>query len=195
MNTEKFRRTWNIQQKELRRLLSTKENSTSTTQLFMSQHAALHTSSIVQPALWSYADEVLKDLSEDQLRYIPDSMEHSIAWLIWHIARIEDVTMNMLVSGRPQLMHQKNWSEKMKIQFQDTGNAMSADNIALLSDSIDIQKLQAYRLAVGFRTREIVKQLQPAELKNKVQRSRLQQVLDEGAVIQAASDLIEYWGK
>jgi hypothetical protein len=50
-------------------------------------------------------------------------------------------------------------------------------------------------LAVGRRTREIVKQLQPAELKQKVEPSRLQQVLDEGAVVEAARGIVDYWSK
>jgi len=44
-------------------------------------------------------------------------------------------------------------------------------------------------------TRDIVTQLEPEELKHKVDPVRLQRVLDEGAVVEAASGLIAYWSK
>jgi len=72
---------------------------------------------------------------------------------------------------------------------------MDKEGVANLSNAIDIEALRAYRLAVGRRTRDIVKQLEPEELKQKVEPSRLQQVMDEGAVVEAASGLVVYWSK
>jgi len=103
--------------------------------------------------------------------------------------------MNLLVAGSPQILHRDNWLEQMKITVRDTGNALDEKGVADLSNAIDIEALRAYRLAVGRRTREIVRQLQPEELKQKVEPSRLQQVRDEGAVVEAASGIVDYWGK
>jgi hypothetical protein len=103
--------------------------------------------------------------------------------------------MNLLVAGSPQILHCDNWLEEMKITVRDTGNAMNEEDIEKFSNAIDIQALRGYRVAVGRRTREIVKQLQPRELRQKVEPSRLQHVRDEGAVVDAASGIIEYWGK
>ncbi|MFQ5892186.1 MAG: DinB family protein, partial [Candidatus Methanofastidiosia archaeon] len=64
-----------------------------------------------------------------------------------------------------------------------------------LSSSIDIKALKRYRLAVGKKTREIAKMLQPEELNQKVDTNRLQQVLDEGAVVESQRWLTNYWGK
>jgi hypothetical protein len=118
-----------------------------------------------------------------------------VAWLIWHIARIEDVTMNVLVAGRAQIMHRDNWLARMKINLHHTGNIMSEAEVAHLSASISIEALRAYRLAVGRGTREIVRQLQPEEVTQKVNPLRLEQLMAEGAVAKEASGLIDYWGK
>jgi hypothetical protein len=67
--------------------------------------------------------------------------------------------------------------------------------VACFSNSIDIGALRAYLVAVGRRTREIVKQLGPEDLKRKVDPARLQRVWDEGAVVEAASYITDYWGK
>lgn len=45
---------------------------------------------------------------------------------------------------------------------------MDEAGITNVSATIDIEALRAYRLAVGHRTREIVKSLQPEDLKKKV---------------------------
>jgi hypothetical protein len=163
-------------------------------ELFLSQHAMLHSAKMAQTDLWSFEDAVLNDMTEAQFRRIPRNCEHSIVWSIWHIARIEDITMNLLVAGGPQILNQDNWFERMKTTARDTGNAMDAEEVANLSATIDIEALRAYRLAVGRRTREIVKQLQPEDLKQQVNPARLQQMLDEGAVVEAARGLLDYWG-
>ena len=48
---------------------------------------------------------------------------------------------------------------------------------------------------MGRRTREVVAQLQPGDLKQKVDPARLEQVRAEGAVVEAAWGIAEYWGK
>lgn len=50
-------------------------------------------------------------------------------------------------------------------------------------------------MAVGHRTREIVRQLEPQELRQKVDPSRLQRVMDEGAVVEGAQSIVEYWSR
>ena len=111
------------------------------------------------------------------------------------MARIEDTAMNILVAGNQQILLTNNWLEQMKITVRNTGNAMDDEGVSKLSDTIDIEALRAYRLAVGRRTREIVKQLPPEVLKQEVDPSRLQQVMDEGAVVEEARGLIDYWSR
>jgi hypothetical protein len=164
-------------------------------QLFLNQHAMLHSSKMAQTALWSFEDEVLHDMPEVQIRRIPPASEHSVVWLIWHMARCEDITMNLLVAGTPQILHQGNWLKQMRITVCDTGNAMDSTGLVDFSQAIDIEALRSYRLAVGRRTREIVKQLLPADLKQKVESSRMQQVMSEGAVVEAARGIADYWSK
>jgi DinB superfamily len=192
---ESWRKTCLQQQTELRRILTSFDQHDKAIQLFLRQHAMLHSAKMAQTEPWSFEDQVFSDMPEEQVRRIPRSCDHSVAWLIWHIARCEDITMNLLVAGSPQILRRDNWLEQMKITICDTGNAMDEKDVADLSNAIDIEALRAYRLAIGRRTRDIVKQLQPEELKQKVEPSRLQQVRDEGAVVEAASGIVDYWGK
>jgi uncharacterized damage-inducible protein DinB len=162
--------------------------------LFMDQHAMLHSAQVAQTDLWSYEDAVLDDIPEEEYRRIPAKGEHSVAWLVWHMARCEDITMNLLVAGSPQVMNEGDWSTRLGITARDTGNAMDAVEISEFSAAIDIDALRAYRVAVGCRTREVVSELQPDDLKQRVDPARLQRVWDEGAVVEAARGIAEYWG-
>ncbi|MBE9524852.1 MAG: DinB family protein, partial [Chloroflexi bacterium] len=194
-NLEVFRKRLDQQQTKLCQVMLDVNQHEKATALFLSQHAMLHSAKMTPSSTWSFEDTVLNDMSDEQIRHIPKNREHSVAWLIWHIARIEDVAMNLLVAGSPQTIHVGKWFLPMKVKSHDTGNLMNPENIVQLSATVDIDVLLAYRSAVGCRTREIVLQLSPADLKQKVESARLQKVLDEGAVVEAASDLIEYWRK
>ena len=135
-----------------------------------------------------------QDLTEAELRAVPAGGEHSVAWLIWHIARIEDVTLNLLVAGCPQLLHQDGWLERMNAPAAHTGNGMDREAIAAFSAALNVAALAAYRTAVGRRTREIVQALPAQGRKQKVQSARLQRVMQEGAVTPSAREIVDYWG-
>lgn len=191
---EANRKLWNAGQAELRRTLLSFKTHEQAVELFLHQHAMLHSVQVDQTAVWSYEDDILDDLDEARFRRIPADGEHSIAWVIWHLARIEDVTMNLLAAGTPQTLHKDGWYKRLKISHRDTGNLMGVAGIAAISAGIDLQTLRAYRLAVGRRTRAIVRQLLPEDLKRKVDPIRLQQVLTEGALAPDATDVLAYWG-
>jgi DinB superfamily len=187
-------KAWNLGQQALRQALSRGEEHTKAIELFLVQHSMVHSAALAPFGLWSFPDEIWQGLSESAARCISPGGEHSIAWVFWHIARIEDVTINVLVAGRPQLLLKEVWLERLKVDVRHTGNAMPPQAVADLSAALDLEALRLYRLAVGRQTRQIVMQLPPAALKRKVEPARLQQLLDEGAVVDAAHGLIDYWG-
>ena len=162
-------------------------------ELFLIQHAMVHSAKMAKAGLWSFEDELLNDLTDDQLRIIPPGGEHSIAWILFHLARIEDITMNMLVAGTVQLFARDNWAEKLNVAIIHSANKMDAESMAKLSAGIDLVALKAYRNAIGRRTREIVKKLQAEDFKKKVDPIRLQKVMKEGAVTKEAMEIINYW--
>ena len=163
--------------------------------LFLHQHAMVHRQEMSGMGLHSFADEVWDGAEDDVIRCGPPKSEHSIAWLIWHIARIEDMTMNTLMLGKEQLVFQKNWQERLNITAVHSGNVVidNAD-VTVFSQSVDIYALKDYRLAVGRATREGVSALKPGEVKQEVSPERLQKLLENGSVSPEATGLLKYWG-
>lgn len=184
----------NAQQTEVRRLLASPREFEVAISALLRHHAMLHSAVVAEPRRWSFEDEALNDLAEGEGRLLPEKADHSIAWLVWHMARCEDITMNLLVAGSSQVLLEDGWLAALKINVRDTGNAMDRAAIADFSARIDFIALRAYRLAVGRRTQAIIRQLEPGGLKMKVDSARLERVRQEGAVADAAADLIAYWG-
>jgi hypothetical protein len=188
------RKLWNDGQQKLRRALDSNDHSQAI-ECFLTQHAMVHTKRMSRMDLWSFEDEIWQGLSVQTFRAIPPRGEHSIAWILFHIARVEDITMNMLVAGTSQLYTSNKWAKKLKATIHHSANKMDNESVVNLSFALDIDTLRDYRLAVGCRTCEIVKQIQPEDLPKKVDSTRLQRVLDEGAVTIEAIEIVNYWRK
>jgi len=194
---ETNRQAWNERQKELRAALANPAMHARAIELFLEQHACLHLRRGAPgraAAAWRFAEEVCAELPEPAWRFYAPQPGHSIAWMLWHSARIEDVTMNILLAGGEQVFARQGWAARLQVAARDTGNAMSPEQIEALSRAIDLQALLDYRDAVGRATREIVAQASPAQLKAKVDAARLERVRVEGAVPDAAREILDYWG-
>lgn len=190
------RKAWNERHQDLRAAFSRSGDPARAVDLFMQQHACVHSAAVApgKPG-WSFADEVCAGLDETVWRFYTAQNEHSIAWLLWHSARIEDVTMNILLADGEQLFISQSWGERLGVPAADTGNAMPAEDVAALSRQIDLPALRAYRDAVGTRTREIVARVPFDLFMQKVAAERLQRAAAARAVLlPAAQPVLDYWG-
>ncbi len=188
------RKLWNEGHQKLTHLLAQGDHDKGIA-LFLIQHAMVHSARVSKANLWSFEDELLNDISEEEVRQIPTGGEHSIAWILFHLARIEDITMNMLVAGTPQLFTRDDWANRMRVSILHSANKMEDASVTELSANIDIKALYHYRLAVARRTRGIVKKLQAKDFKQKVDPCRIEKVLREGAVTPEAVEIVNYWSK
>ena len=190
-----FRRQWSTDQKQLRSMLSSGDQLQEAKELFYSQHAVLHNREVSDTDTWSYADQVFEGLSQSQLRKIPENQDHSLIWILWHISRIEDVTMNILIADGVQVYHHNGWKQKLNAAIHHTGNNINDTDVLALSQQVNSDQLFEYRIEVGRQTRRIVSTLSREELAQKVSRDRLDRILDEGAVLQGSEELITYWSR
>jgi hypothetical protein len=188
-----YRKNWTGQQTQLRALLSAQAHFTEGIQLFLQQHAAVHTAEISGSQAWSLQDEVLSGLSEAQLRACPRPGLNSIVWLLWHTARIEDITLSFLVLQQPQVLLAPGWPERLSFSLMDVGAGMDADEVAGFSACISIPGLLAYRAAVGCSTRAGIPHLHVEQLKDKVPASAIDQLKTEGSISPKALWLGDYY--
>jgi hypothetical protein len=179
--------------KSLRQALTKGVDAQQVVETFLALHSQLHSKQVSPHISWSYEDFLLAGLEEAQYRQIPPGEDHSIAWIIWHLTRVEDVTMNLLVAGCDQVFEREGWLAKTGSPIKHTGNGTGLAVAQALSSAVDIDALRAYRVAVGVVTQEIVRGLTLEDFKRKVSPTHIQRILDEGAVIQPGMDVVDYW--
>lgn len=78
----------------------------------------------------------------------PDGSSNSIAWLMWHLARIEDVTINTIVRGQPQVLEVGKWQERLGVADQRVGTGFQDTEVEAFSRLINVDELDAYWKAV-----------------------------------------------
>lgn len=185
----------NTQLLKLRKMFEEKVFSDEARALLLQVHARLHAKEVSEGREWSYQDEVMEGISITAMRIIPDGELHSIAWLLWHLTRCEDLSMNLLVAEKEQILLAGGWLEKMSVSLRDTGNAMSPKEIIDFSDGIDIEALLAYRMAVGKETQQIISNLPKEQLHRKINPTAVQRLWDEGGVFEGTKGIADYWSK
>ncbi len=188
---------WNPKQALLREIIQKPDQFDEAIKLCLEMHSLVHTSEMSGINMKTFEDELWDGLDELSFRRMPTIKDATIAWNIWHLTRIEDITANILIANDIQVIAREHWLDKMNVTVCDTGNAMTDEEIEALSSAINMKELRSYRMAVGKKTREIIKQLQVNDLKKKIEPARLQRVFDEGGVLKVEGSkwLVDFWGK
>lgn len=126
---------------------------------FLDQHASVHAIEVSGRAF--PAQRVWSDLTDEQLRRRPGTGLNSLVWLLWHMARTEDVAVNLVVANRDQVLDDA-WIRRMNVPWRIIGTGMTEDEVADMTARAEVAAVRAYRSAVGLRTREVVRALRPS---------------------------------
>jgi uncharacterized damage-inducible protein DinB len=113
--------------------------------------------------------EVASDLSPEAAHRRPDGVGNSIAWLLWHTARVQDDHVAGLTGGT-QAWHD-GWEERFGLPFEtgDIGYGHSSDQV----DAVRIEDLTGlvdYHEAVHTRTLDYLAGVDATELDRIVDR-------------------------
>jgi len=108
-------------------------------------------------------------LSRDELAYRPDPEANSIAWLVWHLTRIQDDHISGL-SGGPQVWTTQGWAERFALPLDpaDTGYGHGPDDVASVTAEADL--LTGYFEDVHTATQDYLRTLTPSDLVRVVDR-------------------------
>jgi hypothetical protein len=101
-------------------------------------------------------------LSTEELAFRPDDESNSIAWLVWHLTRIQDDHVAG-VAGSPQVWIAKGWADRfaLPLDVSDTGYGHGPEDVARVTAEAEL--LLGYFEDVHERTLEYVGTLQDAD--------------------------------
>ncbi len=102
--------------------------------------------------------QVVDGLDPDQLAYRPDAEANSIAWLVWHLARVQDDHVAG-VAGGEQVWRTGGWSARFALPFDEgaIGYGQSAQEVGAVR--ADAELLAGYYDAVHSATIDYLRTL------------------------------------
>jgi hypothetical protein len=105
--------------------------------------------------LIEHVDELTDGLTDETSNYQPTPAANSIAWLIWHSARVQDIQLAH-VAGVEEVWTRDGWVDRFGLELprHDTGYGHSADEVAKVRAPVDL--LSGYYHAVHQLTLEYV---------------------------------------
>ena len=108
-------------------------------------------------------NRILEGLTEEQLVYRPSPTSNSIAWLLWHLTRVQDHHISVLL-GEDQVWVSQNWCEKFNLppDSTNTGYGHGPDEVAGIKG--DAQAFLGYYGAVFESSQRLLNNLSPEDL-------------------------------
>jgi hypothetical protein len=158
--------------------------------LLLTQHAIVHSAGVSGARGSTLADRVFK-VTDEQMRFRPAG-QNSLAWLLWHVARAEDVFVNVVFEPGTQV-YDAAWAKRLGVDRPEFGAGMTPDEVAALGDAIDLGALREYRDTVGRRTREMVRDMPDAKWEGRVEPADMRRAADTGALGRAAGPLSQFF--
>jgi (2Fe-2S) ferredoxin len=123
-------------------------------------------------------DRLLADLSDAQLRERPQG-QNSIAWILWHMARAEDIGVNAFAYDRPEVLDEGGWVKRIGSGRRDLGTSMTSDEVTAFTTGADVGAIRDYWRAVGERTLDTVHRDGDGSWETRVDPARMRRIIRE----------------
>ncbi|WP_131741990.1 mycothiol transferase [Actinomadura roseirufa] len=139
--------------------------------------------------------EAAGGLTAERLAYRADPEANTIAWLVWHLTRVQDDHVAD-AADTPQVWTADGWAERFGLPFgaAETGYGQSADQVALVRvRSADL--LTGYHDAVHARTAGYVGALTDADLARVVDAAWDPPVTLAVRLVSVVSDALQHAGQ
>jgi hypothetical protein len=96
----------------------------------------------------AYDFDIAAAVPRDKLTARPDGADNSIAWIVWHLARMEDVAINAVVRGGQQVLETDGWGARMSVADMRTGTGFAPSDVRGIEQILDVDGLDGYWTAV-----------------------------------------------
>ena len=102
-------------------------------------------------------------LTSAEARWQPTAHTNHITWLVWHMARVEDVWVSRHLRGTPEVWTADGWAVRFRMDPKSTGFGQTMEEVWAMPE-IPLPDLMAYFDAVRAVTRRYLAQATDADL-------------------------------
>ncbi|WP_436498714.1 mycothiol transferase [Actinokineospora sp. HUAS TT18] len=152
---------------------------------------------LVVDAFGRIAEEVraaVDGFSVDELAYRVDEDANSIAWLVWHLTRIQDDHIAG-VSGLDQVWLADGWARRFDLPFPDADHGYGHTIEQVAAVRVDADLLAGYHAAVHRQSTEWAAGITDADLERIVDRAWDPPVTLGVRVVSVLSDCLQHVGQ
>lgn len=138
--------------------------------------------------------DTVEELSTSDLIYRPSDDANSIAWLVWHLSRVQDDHMSEL-AGHEQTWTADDWYEQFGMPFGEdaTGYGQSSSDVAKVQATPE--QLLGYHDAVYDKTVTYIKTLSDADYTKVIDTSWNPPVTIAIRIVSVISDDLQHCGQ
>jgi hypothetical protein len=100
----------------------------------------------VTNGMTEYLEELkqkLEGLTEAEVRWQASLDTNTIAWLVWHMAKVEDSWINVTIAGGESVWDSGKWSERTGITGNSGGYGQAMDEVRAMPN-VPVSELIAY---------------------------------------------------
>ena len=141
-----------------------------------------------------HVEELTDGLTDEAAFFRPTAAANSIAWLIWHTARQQDLQV-CDIAGTEQIWLRDGWVDRFGLDLprEDMGYGHSADDVNKVRASADL--LAGYYHAVHKATLEYIASVTPEELSRVVDTNWNPPVTASARLVSIVDDYAQHLGQ
>lgn len=108
-------------------------------------------------------ENVTGELTSEQLNFTPDAEHHSIAWVLWHAFRTEDLVVSRVLRGTEDRWSQGGWAQRFGLPQAGQGTGHSPEEAQAIHID-DLAPFMEYARGVAADVDAYLAGLSPADL-------------------------------
>lgn len=142
-------------------------------------------------------EEIFSLCEKSDFSALPLKTDDTIAFDLYHLQRIEDITSNTLIAGTEQIFFSGGYDMSLCSPIITTANELPWEKLPEFSEKLELDVLRDYVLAVHDNTNRIILQTDYAASCIKITPERKKELLALGVVSEegCAFWLVDYWCK
>ncbi|WIM87266.1 mycothiol transferase [Candidatus Mycobacterium wuenschmannii] len=144
--------------------------------------------------LIEHVDEITDGLTDEQANYRPSPSANSIAWLIWHSARVQDIQLAP-IAGIEQVWESGGWVDRFGLDLprNDSGYGHGPAEVAKVQASAEL--LAGYYHALHDATLQFVARVTAADLEKVIDRNWDPPVTASARIVSIIDDCAQHLGQ
>jgi hypothetical protein len=143
--------------------------------------------------LIEHVDAITDGLSDDALTYQPSPDANSIAWLLWHSARVQDAQL-CDIAGTEQVWMRDGWADRFNLDLPKDSHGYGHTPEQAAKVRAPVELLSGYYHAVHQMTLEFVASVTPEELARIVDRRWTPAVTASARIVSIIDDCAQHLG-